>query len=176
VTPAVQVAREKGKSAYVGDGSSRWSAVHVSDVARLYRLAFEKAEPGAIYHAVGEEGVSLKAIAEAIGRGLKLPVTSIKPEEAEAHFGSLGMFTGLDLSASSANTQKKLNWKPAGPGLIADLDEMDYAQKNMSRVFITGSSDGLGLMSARLLVEQGLSVVLHARNAQRAEKTHRKHH
>jgi hypothetical protein len=73
--------------------------------------------------------VSLKALAEAIGRGLKVPVASIKPEEAEAHFGPLAMFMGLDLSASSAITQKKLNWKPSGPGLIADLDEMDYAQK-----------------------------------------------
>jgi nucleoside-diphosphate-sugar epimerase len=129
VSPALQVAREKGKSTYVGDGSNRWSAVHVSDVAHLYGLAFEKAEPGAIYHAFGEEGVSMKAIAEAIGRGLKIPVASIKPEEAEAHFGSLSMFMGLDLSASSAITQKKLKWKPTGPGLIADLDEMDYAQK-----------------------------------------------
>jgi nucleoside-diphosphate-sugar epimerase len=128
VSPAVQVAREKGKSAYVGDGSNRWSAVHVSDVACLYRLAFEKAEPGAIYHAVGEEGVSLKAIAEAIGRGLKVPVAGINSGEAEAHFGSLGMFMGLDLSASSTSSQEKLNWKPTGPGLIADLDEMDYAQ------------------------------------------------
>jgi hypothetical protein len=91
-------------------------------VTRLYRLAFEKAELGAIYHAVGEEGVSLKAIAEAIGRGLKVPVASIKPEDAEAHFGSLAMFVGLDLSASSAITRKKLNWKPTGPGLIADPD------------------------------------------------------
>jgi nucleoside-diphosphate-sugar epimerase len=128
VTPAVHVAREKGNSAYVGDGSNRWSAVHVSDVARLYRLAFEKAEPGAIYHAVGEEGVSLKTIAEAIGRGLKVPLVRIKPEEAEAQFGPLGSFMRLDLSASSAITQKKLNWKPTGPGLIADLEKMDYAQ------------------------------------------------
>jgi nucleoside-diphosphate-sugar epimerase len=88
VTYAIAVAREKGKSAYVGDGSNRWPAVHVSDVARLYRLALEKAEPGAIYHAVGEEGVSMKAIAETLGRGLKVPVVSIKAEEAEAHFGS----------------------------------------------------------------------------------------
>lgn len=129
VTPAVQIAREKGKSAYVGDGSNNWSEVHVSDAAHLYRLAFEKAGTGAIYHAVGEDGVPLKAIAEAIGRGLKIPVTGIKPEEAEAHFGPLGMFVGLDVSASSAKTQEKLNWKPTGPGLIADLDEMDYAQK-----------------------------------------------
>jgi nucleoside-diphosphate-sugar epimerase len=122
------VARKKGVSAYIGDGSNRWPAAHVSDVARLYRLAFEKAEPGAIYHAVDEEGVSLKAIVEAHARGLKVPVISIKPEEAEAHFGWLARFAGHDMPSSSALTQKKLNWKPTGPGLIADLDGMDYTQ------------------------------------------------
>jgi nucleoside-diphosphate-sugar epimerase len=122
------VAREKGVSAYIGDGSNRWPAAHVSAVAQLYRLAFEKAEPGAIYHAVDEEGVSMKAIVEAHGRGLKVPVVSIKPEEAEAHFGWLARFAGHDMPSSSALTQKKLNWKPTGSGLIADLDGMDYTQ------------------------------------------------
>jgi nucleoside-diphosphate-sugar epimerase len=122
------VARAKGVSAYIGDGSNRWPAAHVSAVARLYRLAFEKAEPGAIYHAVDEEGVSMKAIAEAHARGLKIPVVSIKPEEAEAHFGWLAHFAVHDMPSSSAITQQKLNWKPTGPGLIADLDGMDYAQ------------------------------------------------
>ena len=122
------VAREKRVSAYIGDGGNRWPAAHVSDVARLYRLAFEKAEAGAIYHAVDEEGVSMKAIAEALGRGLKVPVVSIKAEEAEAHFGWLARFAGHDMPSSSAITQKKLNWKPTGPGLIADLDGMDYTQ------------------------------------------------
>jgi nucleoside-diphosphate-sugar epimerase len=122
------VSREKGVSAYIGDGSNRWPAAHVFDVARLYRLAFEKAEPGAIYHAVDEEGVTMKAIVEAHGRGLKVPVVSIKPEEAEAHFGWLVRFAVLDMPSSSALTQRKLNWKPTGPGLIADLDGMDYAQ------------------------------------------------
>jgi hypothetical protein len=97
-------------------------------VARLYRLAFEKAEKGAIYHAVDEEGVSMKAIAEALGRGLKVPVISIKPEEAEAHFGWLGVFAVHDMPSSSALTRKKLNWNPTGPGMIADLDGMDYSQ------------------------------------------------
>ena len=120
------VAREKGVSAYIGDGSNRWPAAHVSDVARLYRLAFEKAEPGAIYHAVDEEGVSMKAIVEAHGRGLKVPVISIRLEEAEAHFGWLARFAGHDMPASSAITQQMLNWKPTGPGLIADLDGMNY--------------------------------------------------
>ena len=122
------VAREKGVSAYIGDGSNRWPAAHVSDVARLYRLAFKKAEAGAVYHAVDEEGVSMKAIAEALGRGLKVPVVSIKPEEADAHFGWLGRFAGHNMPSSSALTQHKLNWKPTGPGLIADLDGMDYTQ------------------------------------------------
>ena len=122
------VAREKRVSAYVGDGGNRWPAAHVSDVARLYRLAFERAEPGAIYHAVDEEGVTLKAIVEAHGRGLNVPVVSIKPEEAEAHFGWLARFAGVDMPSSGALTQQKLNWKPTGPGLIADLDGMDYAQ------------------------------------------------
>ena len=122
------VAREKRVSAYIGDGSNRWPAAHLSDVARLYRLAFEKAELGAIYHAVDEEGVSMKSIAEALGRGLKVPVVSIKPEEAEAHFGWLGVFAGHDMPSSGALTQQKLNWKPTGPGLIADLDRMDYTQ------------------------------------------------
>jgi nucleoside-diphosphate-sugar epimerase len=120
------VAREKGVSTYIGDGSNRWPAAHVSDVARLYRLAFEKMEPGAIYHAVDEEGVSMKAIVEAHARGLKIPVVSIKPEESEAHFGWLARFAGHDMPASSAITQQMLNWKPTGPGLIADLDGMHY--------------------------------------------------
>jgi nucleoside-diphosphate-sugar epimerase len=122
------IAREKRVSAYIGDGSNRWPAAYVSDVALLYRLAFEKAEPGAIYHAVDEQGVSMKEIAEALGRGLKVPVVSIKPEEAEAHFGWLGVFAGHDMPASSALTQQRLNWKPSGPGLIADLDGMDYTK------------------------------------------------
>jgi nucleoside-diphosphate-sugar epimerase len=129
LTPFVTaVASEKRVSAYIGDGSNRWPAAHVSDVARLYRLVFEKAEPGAIYHAVDEEGVSMKAIAEALGRGLKVPVVSIKPEEAEAHFGWIALFAGHDMPSSSALTRQKLNWKPTGPGLIADLDGMDYTQ------------------------------------------------
>ena len=126
ITYLVQVAREKGVSAYVGDGSNRWSAAHVSDVARLYRLAFEKDEAGSKYHAVAEEGVPVREIAEVIGRGLKVPVVSLSPEEAQAHFGWLGMFAGLDMPASSALTQERLNWHPTGPRLIADLEAMRY--------------------------------------------------
>jgi nucleoside-diphosphate-sugar epimerase len=128
VSHLLAVARQKGVSKYVGDGSNRWPAAHVSDVARLYRLAFEKAEPGAIYHAVDEEGVPMKAIAEVLSGGLKVPVIRIKPEEAEAHFGWLAHFAGRDMPASGALTQQKLNWKPTWPGLIADLDGMDYTQ------------------------------------------------
>ncbi len=122
------VAREKRVSAYIGDGSNRWPAAHVSDTAWLFRLAFEKGEPGAIYHAVDEEGVSMKVIAEALGRGLKVPVMSIDAEESQAQFGWLSMFAGHDMPSSSAITRGKLNWKPTGPGLIADLDAMDYTQ------------------------------------------------
>ncbi|WP_047490254.1 SDR family oxidoreductase [Terriglobus sp. TAA 43] len=122
------VAREKGVSAYIGEGKNRWPAAHITSVAELYRLAFEKAEPGAIYHAVGEEGVSMKEIAEAHARGLKIPAVSIPLEQAQEHFGWLAHFAPHDMPSSSALTQKKLNWKPIGPSLIADLDAMDYSQ------------------------------------------------
>ena len=128
VTLAINIAREKGVSAYIGDGAIRWAAVHVLDTARLYRLALEKGEAGARYHAVAEEGVSFRDIAETIGNGLKVPVVSISPEEARTHFGFLGMFAGLDLSASSAQTQERLGWHPTGPGLIADLEQMRYSE------------------------------------------------
>jgi nucleoside-diphosphate-sugar epimerase len=126
ITYAVALAREKGVSAYVGDGSNRWSAAHVLDVAHLYKLALEKHESGSRYHAVGEEGVSMRHIAEVIGRGLKLPVVSLSPEEAQAHFGWLAVFAGLDMPASSAQTQRRLGWRPTGPGLLADLEQMRY--------------------------------------------------
>jgi nucleoside-diphosphate-sugar epimerase len=126
ITLLVAVARQKGVSAYVGNGLNRWPAAHVLDTARLYRLALEKHEPGSRYHAVAEEGVPVRDIAEVIGRGLKLPVVSISPEEAPAHFGWLGAFVGYDLPASSAQTQAKLGWHPTGPGLIADLELMRY--------------------------------------------------
>jgi nucleoside-diphosphate-sugar epimerase len=126
VTYLITIAREKGVSAYVGEGVNRWPAAHVSDVARLYRLALEQHEAGARYHAVGEEGVPLRDIAAAIGRGLKVPVVSISREEAAAHFGFFAGFASLDLAASSALTQKRLGWRPNGVGLISDLDHMRY--------------------------------------------------
>jgi nucleoside-diphosphate-sugar epimerase len=126
ITPLVEIAREKGVSAYVGDGQNRWPAAHVNDVARLYRLALEKGEAGARYNAVAEEGVAAREMAEAIGAGLKVPVAALSPDEAGAHFGWLGMFVGLDMPASSAWTRAQLGWRPDGPGLIADLQRMDY--------------------------------------------------
>lgn len=122
VTYAIAVAREKGVSAYVGDGRNRFSAAHVLDVARLYRLAIEKREPGARYHAVAEDGVAFRDIAEVIGRGLNVPLASMSPEQAAAHFGWLGMFAGLDLAASSTQTRARLDWMPVGPGLTEDLE------------------------------------------------------
>jgi nucleoside-diphosphate-sugar epimerase len=127
ITYAIQIAREKGVSAYVGDGKNRWSAAHVLDVAHLYKLALDKHEAGSRYHAVAEEGVSMREIAEVIGRGLKVPVVSLSAEEAPAHFGWLAMFAGFDMPASSALTQQRLGWRPTGPGLIADLEQMRYA-------------------------------------------------
>ena len=126
VTYAITVARQKGVSAYVGDGLNRWAAVHVLDTARLYRLALEKQEAGARYHAIAEEGVAFRDIAEAIGRGLKVSVVPKSPEEAAAHFGSIGMFVGRDLIGSSVQTQQRLGWRPSGPGLITDLDRAYY--------------------------------------------------
>lgn len=126
ITPLVALAREKGASAYVGEGRDRWPAAHISDVARLYRLALEKRDAGARYHAVAEEGIAVRDIAEAIGRGLKVPVRSLSPEEAGGYFGWLATFAGLDFPASSAQTQARLGWHPTGPGLMADLEAMRY--------------------------------------------------
>ena len=132
VTYAIEIARQKGVSAYIGDGRSRWPAVHVLDAARLYRLAIEKLETGARYHAVAEEGVPMRDIAEVIGRGLKVPVVSVSPEDAPAHFGWLAAFAGRDLPASGALTQEKLTWHPNGPGLIADLEQMRYHETDIA--------------------------------------------
>ncbi len=122
VTYAVALALEKGLSAYVGDGLNRWAAVHVLDAARLYRLALEKGSAGARYHAIAEEGVPLREIAEAIGRGLSVTVVSKSAEEAAAHFGWLVAFVGRDLTGSGVQTQRLLGWRPTQPGLLADLN------------------------------------------------------
>jgi nucleoside-diphosphate-sugar epimerase len=122
ITYLIAVAREKGVSAYVGDGLNRWPAVHRLDAAHLYRLALEKGSTEARYNAVAEEGVPLREIAEAIGRGLKVPVIAKSPEETGEHFGWLGVFVGADVPASSALTQERLEWRPTGARLISDLD------------------------------------------------------
>jgi nucleoside-diphosphate-sugar epimerase len=124
ISPWIMIAREKRVFAYVGDGRNRWPAAHVSDVARLYRLALEKAEAGAVYNAVAEEGVAASEIAETVGRRLKLPVKSIAADEAPAYFGWLAHLAARDMPASSEQTRKKLGWKPTGPGLIADLERL----------------------------------------------------
>ncbi|MGI4811965.1 MAG: SDR family oxidoreductase [Janthinobacterium lividum] len=123
IAPLIDIAREKGVVAYVGEGLNRWPAVHLSDAARLYRLAIEAHERGARFHAVGEEGVSSREICQALGRGMNLPVVSLAPEEAAAHFGWMAMFVGMDMPASSAYTQARLGWHPTGPTLVADLNE-----------------------------------------------------
>ena len=121
ITYAMDIAREKGISAYVGDGSNRYSAVHVSDAARLYRLALERGAAGERYQPVAEEGVPMKDIAETIGRALNVPTQSLSAEQAQAHFGWMAMFVGLDLPASSQLTRERLDWHPRGPRLLKDL-------------------------------------------------------
>jgi nucleoside-diphosphate-sugar epimerase len=128
VTYTVQLAREKGVSAYIGEGANRWAAAHILDVAHLYRLAFEKQEAGSRYNAVAEEGIPMREIAEVIGRGLKVPVVSLSQQEAQAHFGWLAMFVSYDMPASSAQTRRRLGWRPTGPGLIADLEQMRWPE------------------------------------------------
>jgi len=122
----VGVAREKGVSAYVGDGAHRWAAVHRPDAARLVRIGLEQAPAGTRLHAVAEEGVPTKVIAEAIGRGLGLPVTSVAPEDAVEHFGFIGAFFAMDLSATSERTRARFGWEPTGPTLVEDIEAGAY--------------------------------------------------
>jgi nucleoside-diphosphate-sugar epimerase len=122
------VAREKGASAYIGEGLNRWPAAHVLDVARLYKLALENHEAGSRYNAVAEEGISMREIAEVIGRGLNVPVISLSLEKAQVHFGWLAMFAGADMPASGALTRQRLGWRPTGPGLITDLEQMRWRE------------------------------------------------
>ena len=126
ITPYIAHARAVGACAYVGDGSNRWSAAHVGDVARLYRLALEHHAPGARWHAVAEPGVAMRDIVEVIGAGLGLPVRSLPPEQAAEHFGWMAGFAGLDMLASSTLTQERLDWRPDGPTLLDDLRAMNY--------------------------------------------------
>ena len=122
----VGIARAKGVSGYVGDGSNRWPAVHRHDAAHLFRLALERAPAGSALHGVADEGVPVRAIAEVIGQHLDLPVVAISPEEAGEHFGWLSGVIGLDSPASSALTRELLGWNPVQPGLLADLDLGHY--------------------------------------------------
>jgi nucleoside-diphosphate-sugar epimerase len=122
----IDIAREKGLSAYIGDGRNRWPAVHRLDAARLYRLALEEGSAGARYHAVADEGVSTGDIAELIGRHLNLAVVAKSPEEAAEHFGWMALFFGMDSPAASVKTREQLGWRPTRPGLIADLEQEDY--------------------------------------------------
>jgi nucleoside-diphosphate-sugar epimerase len=122
------VAREKGVSGYPGDGTNRWAAIHRSDAARLVALGLAKAPAGARLHAVAEDGIPTGDIAEAIGRALGLPVTSIAPD-VQGHFGWIGTFFGMDLAATSTATRHLLGWEPAGPTLIEDLDAGAYSAR-----------------------------------------------
>jgi nucleoside-diphosphate-sugar epimerase len=122
----IDIARERGVSAYPGDGSNRWAAVHRFDAARLFRLALESAPAGARLHAIGDEGVQVREIAGVVGRHLGLPATSVAPEAAADHFGWLGGFFSLDLPASSTVTRELLGWHARRPGLLDDLDEGHY--------------------------------------------------
>jgi nucleoside-diphosphate-sugar epimerase len=121
-----QIARDKGIAGYPADGTNRWPAVHRSDAARLVRLGLEQAAPGAVLHAMGEEGIPTRTIAEAIGRGLNLPVQSIAPDDIQSHFGWIGMFFSWDIPTSSTLTQERYGWTPTGPTLIEDLDAGVY--------------------------------------------------
>jgi nucleoside-diphosphate-sugar epimerase len=122
----IGTAREKGVSAYVGDGFNRWPAVHRLDAASLFRLALEQASAGTVLHGVGEDGVPVREIAEVIGRQLDVPVVSVSGEQAPEHFGFLGAFIGADSPASSAFTRARFGWEPEQPGLIADLEQGRY--------------------------------------------------
>lgn len=122
----INVAREKGVSAYIGAGANRWPGVHRLDAARLYRLALENGAAGARHHGVADEGVPTREIAEVVGRRLNLPVRSITAEEAKSHFGWMAFFFAMDLAASSALTRERLGWQPTRPGLPADIDQEHY--------------------------------------------------
>jgi nucleoside-diphosphate-sugar epimerase len=122
----IDIARAKGVSAYIGEGANRWPAVHRLDAARLYRLALEKSPAGSAWHAIGDEGVPTREIADVIGRHLGLPTVSIAVDEAADHFGWIAAFFALDAPASSALTRERLLWKPVHPGLIADLEAGHY--------------------------------------------------
>ncbi|GAA1366884.1 SDR family oxidoreductase [Streptomyces beijiangensis] len=126
LSTVVAIAREKGVSGYIGEGANRWPAVHRTDAAHLFRLALEGAPAGSSLHAIADEGVPIRAVAEVIGRHLGLPVASISPDDAPAHFTWLAAYFGMDSPVSSAYTRELLGWQPTRPGLIDDLDKGHY--------------------------------------------------
>ena len=128
VATLVGIARQRGVAGYVGDGSNRWPAVHRSDAARLARLAVEGAPAGSVLHAVGDEGVPFRKIAEAMGRQLDIPTASVAPDDAPEHFAFLGHFVSLDCPATAATTRRLLGWEPTGPSLLEDLDAGHYVR------------------------------------------------
>jgi nucleoside-diphosphate-sugar epimerase len=130
----IQIAREKGVSAYIGDGLNRWPAVHRLDAAHLYKLVLERGSAGTSYHGIGDEGVPTREIAEVIGRRLNVPVVSISREQAAEHFGWIERFFGMGVLASSALTQQRLGWQPAHAGLIADLERGTYFETEKTAV------------------------------------------
>jgi nucleoside-diphosphate-sugar epimerase len=138
VPQLISIAREKGVSAFIDDGLNRWPAVHRLDAAHLYRFVLEKGNAGATYHGVADEGVPTREIAEAIGRGLNVPVVSKPSEEAADHFGWIARFFGIDGPASSAQTQQRLGWKPVHPGLMADLNKEHYFEHAGDAVALRG--------------------------------------
>ncbi|WP_413728457.1 SDR family oxidoreductase [Sodalis sp. RH19] len=127
ITPFIAISREKGVAAYVGDGANCWPAAHVLDVAKLYVLVLDKGSRGARYHAVAEEGIPARDIAQCVGAGLGVPVVSLSGGDAAPHFGWFAMFAGMDLRASGVWTRRQLGWEPTGPSLMADLQHMDYS-------------------------------------------------
>lgn len=138
VSRLISIAREKGVSAFIGDGLNRWPAVHRIDAAHLYRLVLEKGSAGATYHGVADEGVPTREIAKAIGRGLDVPVVSKSSVEAADHFGWIARFFGIDGPASSALTQNQLGWRQVQPGIIADLSAGHYFEQASDAVPLHG--------------------------------------
>ncbi|GIH63153.1 hypothetical protein [Microbispora siamensis] len=126
MSTAIGFARAKGAAAYVGDGANRWPSVHRDDAARLFRLALESAPPGSVLHAVGDEGVPIREVAEVFAAHLGIPAVSVSPEQAQDYVGWLGGFWGVDGPASAQITRDLLGWQPTRPGLIADLKEGHY--------------------------------------------------